>query len=76
MGAKGVDFPSPSSNHEEMAPTHDIFRYQNGLSAQIGRRGRRKKSLSTLTPRGSLAPPSLQTVVSRGVELPPIQDRL
>lgn len=76
MGAKGMDFPSSSSNHEKMAPTHDIFRYQNGPSAQTGRRGRRKKSHSTLTPRGSLAPPSLQTVVSRGVQLPAIQDRL
>lgn len=75
-GVKGMSFTSPSSSPEETAPSHDIFRYPNGPSAQIGRRGRRKKSLSILTLRGSLAPPSLQTAVSRGVELPAIQDRL
>lgn len=69
MGTKGMRFPSPSSNHEEMTHTCDIFRYLNGPSAQVGRRGRRQKSLSTLTLRGSLVPLSRQTVVSGGVEL-------
>lgn len=75
-GMKGMSFPSPSSNPEKTAPSHDIFRYLNGPSAQIGRRGRKKKSHFTLTLRESLAPPSLQTAVSSGVELPSIQNGL
>lgn len=69
MGTKGTHFPSLSSNCEEMTHTCDIFRYLNGPSAQIGRRGRRRKNLSTLTLRASLAPLSLQTAVSRQIEL-------
>lgn len=71
IGTKAMHIhpPAPSSNREERTCTYDIFRYLNGPNVQIGRRGRRRKSLSILTPRGSLAPLSLQTAVSRGVEL-------